>query len=93
MKKLQITFFHNEGKYKPIARVVEVEDLQEYENNRVKYQEKAILSICHTMHITPKEFQKSGYTKVKADLVENIERRRKARALQRAFEKYQNNKK
>ena len=89
MEKLQITFFHNEGKYRPIARIVEVENLQDYTDNKAKYQTKAILSICHTMHITPQEFKKNGYTKIKADLVTNIEYKKKVRALQKAFEKYQ----
>lgn len=87
MEKVQITFFHNEGKYRPIARIVECESLAEYQEKARQYQEKAILSICHTMHITPKEFLKNGYTKVKADTVANIELRRKAKQIERLFNK------
>lgn len=87
MEKVQITFFHKDGKYRPIARIVEVENWQEYENNKAKYQKQAMLNVCHSKHMTPQEFLNSGYTKVKADTVENIQRQKNARAIEYYFNK------
>lgn len=63
--KLQITFFDNKGQYKPVSTIVEVKDIEDYKNNKSKYQTKAILNICHNRYITPTEFKKQGYTQVK----------------------------
>ena len=83
----QITIFNAIGKYKPIARIVKVENAEDYENNKAKYQQQAIMSICHSMHLTPNEFLKLGYTKVKADSVENIQLKKKIKAIKKAYEK------
>lgn len=83
----QITIFDSNGKCKPIARIVKVENAEDYQQNKAKYQRQVIMSICHTMHLTPNEFIKLGYTKVKADSVENIQRKRKIKAIKKAYEK------
>lgn len=90
--KVQITFFDKNNKCKPIARLVEVESLEEYNNNKAKYQQQAILSICHKMHIVPADFKAIGYTKVKADSVENIELQKRIRQIKRLAEKRQQQK-
>ena len=63
--KLQVTFFHNEGKYKPISTILEIENMQEYNDNKAEIQKKALLTIGHYRHQTPQEIIKNGYTKVK----------------------------
>lgn len=63
--KLQVTFFHNEGKYKPMSTILEIENMQEYNNNKAEIQKKALLTIGHYRHQTPQEIIKNGYTKVK----------------------------
>lgn len=63
--KLQVTFFHNENKYKPMSTILEIENMQEYNNNKAEIQKKALLTIGHYRHQTPQEIIKNGYTKVK----------------------------
>lgn len=63
--KLQVTVFHNEGKYKPMSTILEVESMQEYENNKSEIQKRALLNIGHYRHLTPQEIIKNGYTKIK----------------------------
>ena len=63
--KLQITFFDNKGQYKPVSTIVEVESIEDYKNNKAKYQTKAIVNICHKRYISPAEFRQQGYTQVK----------------------------
>ena len=43
--KLQVTLFATNGKYKPISTLINVESMEDYEQNKRKYQEKAILNI------------------------------------------------
>ncbi len=63
--KLQVTFFHNENKYKPMSTILEIENMQEYNDNKAEIQKKALLTIGHYRHQTPQEIIKNGYTKVK----------------------------
>lgn len=63
--KLQVTVFHNEGKYKPMSTLLEVDSMQEYENNKAEMQKRALLNIGHYRHLTPQEIIKNGYTKIK----------------------------
>lgn len=65
MIKLQITFFDKKGQYKPISTILEVESIEDYKNNKAKYQTKAIMNICHNRRMSPKEFKEQGYTQVK----------------------------
>ena len=87
--KVQITFFDEKNKFKPIARVVECESLEDYQQHKALYQKQAMLSICHTCRILPSEFIRQGYTKVKADTLENVENKKRARYLQYLYEKRQ----
>ena len=36
--KLQVTFFHNEGKYKPVSTIIEVESIEQYEQHKAQEQ-------------------------------------------------------
>lgn len=63
--KLQITFFHNEGKYKPVSTIIEVESIEQYEQHKAQEQRKALMNIAHYKHTTPQDLIRQGYTKVK----------------------------
>ena len=63
--KLQVTLFATNGKYKPMSTLINVESIEDYEQNKRKYQEKAILNICHNRHTTWKELKQDSYTKIK----------------------------
>jgi len=63
--KLQVTFFHNEGKYKPVSTIIEVESIEQYEQHKAQEQRKALMNIAHYRHTTPQVLIKQGYTKVK----------------------------
>ena len=89
--KLQVTLFATNGSYKPISTIIEVESLQDYKDNKKKYQEKAILNICHNRSITWKELQRLSYTSVKVREYnkEKIEQQAKINKLKKMYEKYQ----
>ena len=64
---LQITFFHNEGKYRPISTIVkDVGSFEDYEKDKARFQLKALLQVAKQRSTTPKDLMKQGYTKVKA---------------------------
>ena len=63
--KLQVTFFHNEGKYKPVSTVIEVESIEQYEQHKAQEQKRALINIAHYRYTTPQDLIKQGYTKVK----------------------------
>ena len=63
--KLQITFFDKKGQYRPVSTVIEVESINDYKQNKAKYQTKALMNICHNRKMTPLEFRQQGYTQVK----------------------------
>ena len=63
--KLQVTFFHNESKYKPVSTIIEVESIEQYEQHKAQEQRRALMNIAHYRHTTPQDLIKEGYTKVK----------------------------
>lgn len=63
--KLQVTFFHNEGKYKPVSTIIEVESIEQYEQYKAQEQKKALMNIAHYKYTTPQDLIREGYTKVK----------------------------
>ena len=63
--KLQVTLFATNGKYRPISTLINVESMEDYNKNKKKYQEKAILNICHNRKTTWKELVKNSYTGIK----------------------------
>ena len=63
--KIQITMFHNEGKYRPIATTIEVPSMEDFKANQTAYVRKAITKIALQRYQTPKELVKKGYTKYK----------------------------
>lgn len=63
--KIQITMFHNEGKYKPIATTIEVPSMEDFKANQTAYVRKAITKIAQQRYQTPNELAQKGYTKYK----------------------------
>ena len=65
MIDLQITFFHNENKYKPISTIIKVESLEEYKKDKRKQQIRALENIAHYRKTTPRDLVKQGFTQIK----------------------------
>jgi hypothetical protein len=63
--QIQITILSDKG-YRPLSTLIEVDNVQEYINNKVKYQQDAILKICANRHMTIRDLRKYGYTQIKA---------------------------
>lgn len=66
MIKLQITLFHNEGRYKPLSTLIEIPNFTEYLNNKKEYQLKAVTNIAAKKYLTIQELKQQGFTKLKA---------------------------
>lgn len=65
MIDLQVTFFHNENKYRPISTIIKVESLEEYKKDSRKQQIRALTNIAHYRKTTPSDLVKQGFTQVK----------------------------
>ena len=63
--QIQITIMSDKG-YRPLSTLIEVNNAQEYINNKVKYQQDAILKICANRHMTIGDLRKYGYAQIKA---------------------------
>lgn len=63
--KIQITMFHNENKYRPIATTIEVPNMEDFKANQIVYVRKAITKIAQQRYQTPNELAEKGYTKYK----------------------------
>lgn len=92
--KLQVTLFATNGKYRPISTIINVESMEDYEQNKRKYQEKAILNICHNRRTTWKELKQDSYTKIKVREYdkEKINLQAKKELLKRLFANYKEKK-
>lgn len=89
--KLQVTLFATNGKYRPISTIINVENMEDYNKNKKKYQEKAILNICHNRKTTWKELVKNSYTKIKVREYDKnkIKLQAKKELLKKLCENYQ----
>lgn len=63
--KMQITLYCENGKYRPISSLVEVESLEDYKNNKIKYCSKGIQKICCQRYSSYAELKALGYTGLK----------------------------
>ena len=63
--QIQITIMSDKG-YRPLSTLIEVDNAQEYINNKVKCQQDAVLKICANRHMTTRDLRKYGYTQIKA---------------------------
>ena len=88
--KLQFTLFATNGKYKPISTIIEVENMQDYEENKSKYKTKAIINICHNRKTTWKDLKEQTYTSVKVREYnqEKINQQTKAKIIKKLYENY-----
>ena len=65
MMKLQVTLFCTTGKYKPMSTVIEVESVEDYKENKAKYQKRAIEKICAQRYTNTFYLNQQGYTQIK----------------------------
>ena len=92
--KLQFTLFATNGKYRPISTIIEVENMQDYVNNKNKYQKKAIENICHNRKTTWYNLKQDSYTSVKVREYneEKIAQQTKAKIIEKLYQNYKNKK-
>ena len=92
--KIQITLYSTTGKYKPVSTIIEVENIEEFKQNKNKYYKKAILNICHSRYTTWNDLKKDGYTIVKYREYdkEKIELQNRINKLKKIMEKRKNKK-
>lgn len=63
--KIQVTMFHKENKFRPVATVIEVDNMADFENNQKAYVKKAITKIAQQRYKTPNDLYADGYTTYK----------------------------
>lgn len=88
--KLQMTLFATNKKYRPISTIIEIENMEEYKQNKAKYQKKAIENICHNRKTTWKDLKEQSYTtvKVREYNLEKISKRQKIELFKQLYENY-----
>lgn len=65
MVTIQITLISEEGR-RPLSALIECESWQEYQANKTRYRDNAIMRMLAARHMTLHDAQKYGYTTVKA---------------------------
>ena len=65
MITLQFTLFSTTGKYKPVTTLIKVDSVQQYNENKHKYQQRAITKMCAENHTTWWALKSNGFTKLK----------------------------
>ena len=92
--RLQVTLFAKNGKYKPISTVIEIKDFEDYENNKIYYQTKAIANICHNRHTTWQQLKSDTFTIVKVreyniqKIKEDKKKTEKEKLIEKLHKKY-----
>lgn len=66
MIQIQITLHAENGKYKPISTLVNVESVADFNKNQVEYIRKAKIRMCVQRYWDGKDLQKYTYTKLTA---------------------------
>ena len=66
MIQIQITLHAENGKYKPISTLVNVESVADFNKNQVEYIRKAKIRMCVQRYWDGKDLQKYTYTKLSA---------------------------
>ena len=72
--KIQITLFHKDKKYKPIATTIDADSLEDFKQNQTEYVRKAITKIAIQRYQTPKDLTNAGYTLYKYRIYNKKER-------------------
>lgn len=65
MITLQFTLFSTTGKYKPVTTLIKVDSVQQYNENKHKYQQRAITKMCAEKYTTWWALKSNGFTKLK----------------------------
>lgn len=84
--QVQVTLISDSG-YRPLSTLIECQSWQDYQDNKVKYKNNAIVSICIKRHMSMADLRKYGYTQVKARVYD------KERIAQENAERYERIKK
>ena len=66
MVKIQVTYFDPNGKYKPVASVIEVPNTYSFCKNKEYWVSRARQLIRYKRYWTEEDMQKFGYTEYKA---------------------------
>lgn len=66
MVKIQVTYFDPNGKYKPVASVIEVPSTYSFCKNKEYWVSRARQLIRNKRYWTEEDMQKFGYTEYKA---------------------------
>jgi hypothetical protein len=87
---MQVTLFDKSNKYRPISTLIEVNSIEEYNNNKKEYQQKAVQKIAAKRYLTISELKKQGYTsrKVREYTSERIERDKKKNELKKLYQAF-----
>lgn len=90
MLQMQITLFDKENKYRPISTLIEVENIEEYNQNKQEYNKKAVQKIAAKKYLSIAELKQQGYTLLKAReyTAERIERDKRKSELKRLYQKF-----
>lgn len=64
MIQMQISLFSNKG-YKPLSTIVNVESVEEWQKNKEKIRNQAVVSICTKRRMTKADLQKYGYCEIR----------------------------
>ena len=88
MIKMQVTLFDRENKYKPISTLIEVKSIEEYNNNKKEYHQKAVQKIAAKRYLSIAELKNQGYTSLKAReyTAERLERDKKKNHILELYE-------
>ena len=64
MVEIQISLFSSKG-YKPMSTIIKVENPAEYNANKDKYKNLAVLKICQQRGMTSYDLKKYGYDEIR----------------------------
>ena len=81
MVQIQVTLFDKQGRYRPVSALVNVDDIEYFNQYREEVKTKAVTKICIQRSWTKRELKEYGYTtcKVRVYDKEKIEAEKKAR--------------
>jgi hypothetical protein len=72
MRHIKISLISDMG-YKPISTAIQVKSIADYNENKARYDEQAILRICAIKRgMTIRDLKKYGYNKIKAEIIREV---------------------
>lgn len=63
--QVQITLISESG-YKPLSTLIDCESWEEYQANKIAYQQKAVTYMLAKRYMTVRDLRKYGYTEIRA---------------------------